>query len=91
MATPSPDLATCYNSLWSNLKEKISELCLTNQDLKTAIRNSFFDIQPSAWQKMPERTWKRIKQCADNGGQHTNMLLQSDFFGHPVGTVYCGV
>jgi hypothetical protein len=62
-------LTTCDDSLWGILKENISQLWLTNiQDLKTAIRDCFYEIQPSKRKKMSERTWTRKKQCEENGG-----------------------
>jgi hypothetical protein len=53
----------------------LSQLWLMNlQDLKTAISDYFYDFQPSKWKKMSEGTWKQVKQCAENGWQHTVVL-----------------
>jgi hypothetical protein len=51
------------------------QLRVTNlQDLKAAVGDCFYDIQPSTWKKVSERTRNRIKQCAEKGRQHTDML-----------------
>jgi hypothetical protein len=71
----SPDLTTCDNSLWGILKEETSQPWLIIlQDLKRAIKDCFYDIQPLTWRKVFERIWKRNKQCTENGRQHTDLL-----------------
>ena len=70
----SLDLTTCDNLLWSIVKEGISYLCPTTvEDLKTAVRGCFYDLQPSTW-KMSRRTWRKIQICFENGGKHTDKL-----------------
>lgn len=54
---------------------KISHLRLTNgEDLKTAISDRFYEIKPLMSMKMSKRTWTRMKQCTENGGQNTDVL-----------------
>ena len=70
----SPDLSTCDNSLWGIVKQKISQLHLrTVEDLETAVKDCFLELQPSTWNKMSERTWRKIRFCAENGGVHTEV------------------
>jgi hypothetical protein len=48
------------------------QLLLTNpQDLKTAVGDSFYNIQPSTWKKMSEITWKRINAQRMDSNIHT--------------------
>ncbi|BFY99063.1 hypothetical protein BsWGS_02103 [Bradybaena similaris] len=71
----SPDLSSCDNALWGMLKEDIRKTHYNNtEQLKAAICDSLNSISPDDLQGISARTWRRIRLCAENDGEHTDTL-----------------
>ncbi|BFZ09215.1 hypothetical protein BsWGS_12254 [Bradybaena similaris] len=67
----SPDLSSCDNALWGMTKENIRKTRYNNAvQLKAAIRASLNSISPDDLQCISARTWRRIRLCAENDGEH---------------------
>ena len=48
--------------------------------MKAAVTASCRILTPSMLRKMSHRTWRRIRLCSENEGQHTDVMDALDIF-----------
>jgi hypothetical protein len=73
----SPDLITCDNSLWGQIKNEVSKKCYrTVAQLKIAIIDALEKIRnnQSLLENMSRRTCRKVNFCSENDGIHTDIM-----------------